>query len=80
MMKIGNPDINSLDYDDVANKRSHTTLVNRVMQQVHDRAKRGVSDLVFVVHERMLTVDALAELIPKLKNDGYVFTRLDQLL
>ncbi len=80
VMKIGDPDINSLDYDDVAHKRHHSVLVDRFLHQVQDRAKNGVFNLVFVVHERMLTVDALSEIIPKLKNDGYMFTRLDAVL
>lgn len=80
MMKLGNPDINTLDYDDVANKRPHTVLVERLVKQVHDRTKSGMTDFILVVHERHLTVDALAVAIPQLQSEGYVFVRLDTLL
>jgi peptidoglycan/xylan/chitin deacetylase (PgdA/CDA1 family) len=80
MMKIGNPDINTLDYDDVAHKRPPQMLAERVRQQVGERAHRGVSDFVLVLHERHLTVDALAIAIPHLQEAGYTFCRLDALL
>jgi peptidoglycan/xylan/chitin deacetylase (PgdA/CDA1 family) len=79
MMKIGNPDINTLDYDDVAHKRPPAVLVERIIKQVADLTIRGASDYVLVMHERLLTVDALALAIPRLQAAGYTFCRLDAL-
>ena len=80
MMKIGNPDINSLDYDDVANKRSPSVLVERMKGQAESRNKNAIVDCIFVVHERALTVLALEHFIPHMQDRGFVFCRLDAIL
>lgn len=80
VMTIGDPDINTLDYDDVAHKRSPQVLTERLRGALDARAKGGATSFVPVLHERHLTVEALSVLIPQLQRAGYVFVRLDALL
>lgn len=76
VMKLGNPDLNSLDYDDVSKKHSVETLIARVKTIVKKREEKGLFNHIFVFHELPLTVEALAILIPHFKNQGYIFTSL----
>lgn len=79
VVKIGNPDINTMDYDDVEKKRPASVLIERVKKQIADREKEGKSDHVLVMHERALGVEALRTLLPYFKDRGYSFVLLDEL-
>lgn len=79
VMKIGKPDINTEDYDDVAKKRRPEALITRVQGIVDRRDRTGIFTHVLVMHERKLTVDALAVHIPQLQDQGYRFVRLDEI-
>lgn len=80
VMKLGDPDINTLDYDDVANHRSADKLITRVKDIVASREKNGIFIHIFVFHEHYLTADAITVLIPHFKKQGYQFMRLDEVL
>lgn len=79
VVKLGNPDINTLDYDDVSNKRPVSTLIERVKKQIADRERDGKYSHVLVMHELPLTVEALKVLIPYFKGHGYSFIRIDEM-
>ena len=76
-MKLGSPDINSLDYEDVQKKRPASALVTRVKNLVAAREKKGMFRHVLVFHELPLTVRALGELFPYFKKQGYRFSALE---
>lgn len=78
VMRIGKPDINTEDYDDVKKKRPPSALITRVQEIVDRRDRAGIFTHVLVMHERKLTVDALATHIPQLQDQGYHFVRLDE--
>lgn len=73
---LENPDINTLDYEDYANKKSSSVLIERVKKIVASRESRGEYRHVLVFHELPITVEALKELVPYLTSRGYSFGRL----
>lgn len=79
VVKIGNPDINTMDYDDVKKNRPVSVLIERVKKQIADREKEGKTDHVLVMHELALEVEALKTLLPYFKDRGYSFVLLDEL-
>lgn len=79
VLLLDHPDINTLDYDDATKKRPSSVLVKRVMTLVEKREKNAIFTHVFVFHELRLTVEALREIIPRLKQKGYSFVRLNTL-
>ena len=79
VLMLEHPDINTLDYDDTAKKRSSSALIQRVMGLIERREKKHIFTHVLVFHELRLTVEALHEIIPLLKRKGYAFVRLDTL-
>lgn len=76
VMKLGNPDLNSLDYDDVSKKKGVSVLIERVKAIVKKREEKGLFYHIFVFHELPLTADALTILLPYFKNQGYSFSSL----
>ncbi len=76
-MKLGNPDINTMDYDDYAKKRSPEALIERVKKIILSRENREEYRHVLVFHELPITVEALKTLIPYLTGRGYSFGTLD---
>lgn len=78
VMKLGSPDINSLDYEDAQKKRPASALVARVKNLVAAREKKGIFRHIFVFHELHLTVTALRELLPYFKKQGYEFPSLEK--
>lgn len=74
---LGDPDINTLDYDDYSNKRPVSVLTKRVQNIIASREKQGIYKHVLVFHELPNTVEALAVLIPYFKSLGYRFGTLD---
>lgn len=77
ILTIGNPDINTLDYDDYERKRPASTLVERIKQAVASREGRGIYRHVLVFHGLPNTVEALKTIIPYLLQRGYRFGTLD---
>lgn len=77
VLDIGDPDINSLDYDDFAKHKNPEELVSRVKGYIASREKRGVTKHVLVFHELPNSVRALQTLIPYFKSKGYRFGYLD---
>lgn len=77
-LKIGNPDVNTMDYDDFAQRRSSEVLIKRVKSLVAAREQRGIFNHVLTFHELPVTVEALRELIPYFQNCGYKFIRVDE--
>lgn len=77
VVSLGNPDINTLDYDDYSSKRPASVLVKRVQNIIALREKQGIYKHVLVFHELPITVEALAVLIPYFKSIGYKFGTLD---
>ncbi len=78
VMKINDPDINTMDYDDFAKKHPPETLINRVKSQIAIREKQKIFNHVLVFHELTITAKALDILIPYFEEQGYLFVRLDQ--
>lgn len=76
VVSLEDPDINTLDYEDYANKKSSLVLVNRVKKIIASRENRGEYKHVLVFHELPITIEALKELIPYLTSHGYSFGRL----
>ncbi len=76
VLKLGNPDINTLDYDDVAKKLPVETLVKRVQHIIELREQKLTFSHVLVFHELPLTVEALHILIPYYRARGYSFVLL----
>ncbi len=79
VMMIGDPDINTLDYDDYANHRFGSVLLDRVWHEIGQEERRGRMSHVLVFHESALTRDTLKALIPELKAEGYKFVTLEKL-
>lgn len=76
-MKLGNPDINTMDYADFTKRRSAEILIDRVKKNIEQREKQNFYRHVLTFHELSLTVEALKVLIPHFQNQGYKFVRLD---
>ncbi|MDP1629263.1 MAG: hypothetical protein Q8L57_01440, partial [bacterium] len=79
VMKLGNPDINTLDYEDAAKNRPPEILTERVKNLIADREREGKFQHILVFHELPLTVKSLTNLIPYFKTLGYEFVRLDEI-
>ncbi len=78
VMKLGDPDINTMDYSDHSKKRPPEALVSRTKLQIANQEKRDIYTHVLVFHELTVTAEALEILIPYFKNQGYKFARLDE--
>ncbi|MDP3052060.1 MAG: polysaccharide deacetylase family protein [bacterium] len=78
IMKLGNPDINTLDYEDAGNHRPPEVLIERVKKIIADSETQGKFKHVLVFHELPITVEALKTLIPYFQNQGYKFIKLDE--
>lgn len=78
IMEINNPDINTLDYDDFAKRRSASVLAERVKRIIAERERNKKFVHILVFHELPITVNAFKDLIPDLQNKGYKFLRLDE--
>jgi peptidoglycan-N-acetylglucosamine deacetylase len=77
VMELGNPDINTMDYDDYAHKRSASVLVEKVKKMIDRRERSGQYKHVLVFHELPITAEALKELIPYFSDKGYAFRNLN---
>lgn len=77
VMKLGSPDVNTMDYEDVARHRDQTALIERVKKIVSSREKSGIYHHVLVFHELPLTAKALNVLIPYFLSRGYKFELLE---
>ncbi len=80
VLAIDDPDINTLDYDDVDKRRPASALIQRVKDIMEKREKAGIYRHVFVFHELFLTYDALRTLLPYFQNYGYRLARLDEMV
>jgi peptidoglycan/xylan/chitin deacetylase (PgdA/CDA1 family) len=78
VMTVGDPDINSLDYDDFAHHRPASVLLARLKEFIRAREAKGIYRHVLVFHELPQTRDALRELLPKLRQEGYRFVTLSE--
>ena len=78
VMKLENPDINTMDYDDCARHRPPQALIDRVNKLIANHEKSGKFTQVLVFHELPVTVEALKTLIPQWLADGYRFGLLDE--
>lgn len=76
-MKLGNPDINTMDYDDHAKKRLPPALIERIKKIIDLRENQGEYRHVLVFHELPITIEALKTIIPYLIGRGYSFSTLD---
>ncbi len=79
VMKLDNPDINTLDYEDFAKKRPPEALINRVKSQIAGREKRNIYVHILVFHELTITTEALKTLIPYFQFQGYRFVLLEEI-
>lgn len=80
IMKLENPDINTLDYDDAAKHHSCEVLIERVKRIIAARERQGKFNHVLVFHELTISVEALQTLISYFQNQDYQFIRLDETL
>jgi peptidoglycan/xylan/chitin deacetylase (PgdA/CDA1 family) len=79
VMKLDNPDINTMDYADASKHRPPEILAERVKRLIAQREQQGGKfSHILVFHELMLTTEALKTLIPYFQNQGYKFVRLDE--
>jgi len=79
VMKLDNPDINTLDYKDAEKHRSVEVLIERVKNIIAKREDQGKFTHILVFHELPITVEALKTLIPYFQSRGYQFKRLEDL-
>jgi len=79
VMKLDNPDINTMDYEDADKKRSSEILIERVKSQITKQEKWNIYTHVLVFHELPIAVEALKNLIPYFQSNGYQFKRLDEI-
>ncbi len=77
VMKLDDPDINTMDYEDASKRRPPEILVERVQKIISGRERRKYFSHVLVFHELTVTAEALKTLIPYFQNQGYKFIRLD---
>lgn len=78
VMTVGDPDINTEDYNDSAHHRPSSTLINRVLTIIKHKETQGLYRHVLVFHETEQTRKALIELLPELRRQGYHFVTLEQ--
>ncbi len=78
IMKLDNPDINTLDYEDTLKHHPVETLIERVKNLVAKRETKEKFKHILVFHELPITVEALKILIPYFQSRGYKFVRLDE--
>lgn len=78
VMMIGNPDINTLDYEDAAKKRPASVLAARVLKIIAERETHGTYRHVLVFHQTPQTREALREILPILQEQAYRFVTLEQ--
>ena len=78
VMKLGDPDIDTMDYSDFSKRRPTKALISRTKSQIAGREKRNIYSHVLVFHELTITAEALKTLIPYFQNQGYKFIRLDE--
>ncbi len=78
VMKLDNPDINTMDYDDSGKNHRPEVLAERIKTQIAIRENKGLSKHILVFHELYKTAEALKTLIPHFQNQGYKFIRLDE--
>ncbi len=78
IMKLGDPDIDTMDYSDFSKHRPTTALIKRVKRFVSEGETQGKFKHVLVFHELPITAEALKTLIPYFQNQGYKFVRLDE--
>ncbi len=78
-MKLNDPDINTLDYDDFAKGRPPEILAERTKKIVLERERRGNFSHVLVFHELPTTVKSLKILIPYFLARNYEFIPLETL-
>lgn len=77
VMKLDNPDINTMDYADASKNHPAKILIERVKKIISAREKQGKFTHILVFHELPITVKALKTLIPYFQNQQYRFGRLD---
>ena len=78
IMKLDDPDINTMDYADTSKHRSPEVLIERVKNFVAKRETQNKFKHVLVFHELPIAVKALKILIPYIQAQGYKFVRLDE--
>ncbi|MBI5005422.1 MAG: polysaccharide deacetylase family protein [Candidatus Lloydbacteria bacterium] len=78
VMTIGSPDINTLDYEDAGKKRPSSVLASRVIKMITARETHGTYRHVLVFHQTLQTRDALREILPTLRQQGYCFVTLQE--
>ena len=79
IMKLENPDINTMDYADASKHRPAEALIERVKKIIANREANGKFKHVLVFHELPITAEALKTLIPYFQNQGYKFILLDEM-
>jgi peptidoglycan/xylan/chitin deacetylase (PgdA/CDA1 family) len=77
VLELGNPDINSYDYDDYTQRKSPEVLVERIKRVISARERRGITRHVLTFHELSNSVEALRTLIPYFSNREYIFGTLN---
>lgn len=77
IIKLDNPDINTLDYEDAVKKHPPEILTERVKKNIWAREKQRKFIHILVFHELQITIEALKTLIPYFQNQEYQFTHLD---
>ena len=79
VMKIGKPDINTMDYANFEGKRLPEVLIERVKSIIAKRERQKIFTHVLVFHELPISTKALKTLIPYFQNQGYKLIRLDKM-
>lgn len=77
IVTIGDPDINTLDYDDYEKRRPASVLAERIKRIIASREERGIYRHVLVFHGLPNTVEALKTIIPNLLKKNYRFGTLE---
>jgi peptidoglycan/xylan/chitin deacetylase (PgdA/CDA1 family) len=78
VLKLGDPDLNMIDYEFYDKKKSSVELADYVKSRILSRERAGLFRHVLAFHELPNTVGALEELLPYFKSLGYRFVTLDE--
>lgn len=78
IMKLENPDINTMDYADTSKHRPAEVLIERVKKIIAERERQKIFSHILVFHELSITTGALETLIPYFQARGYKLVRLDE--
>jgi len=76
VMKLDNPDVNTMDYVDDSKKHPPEILIGMIKKIIAARERQKIFNHVLVFHELFSTTESLKTLIPYFQSQGYKFIRL----